>query len=162
MGGTISPLPLLRAAHARLGLPIALSEVHVIGTERERARWLLQRLDDALALRAAGVPVVALGAWAAFGMIDWSSLLCRSERRIEDGVFTFAGPGRTPRRTLVADVLRDLAAGRVPVKPPEAAWWERDPRGERRLTFGPLQRCRPGDPVSHGRSLASTRLPASS
>jgi dTDP-4-dehydrorhamnose reductase len=117
--------PLLRAAHARLGIPFALSEVHVIGNERERARWMLQRYADALAVRDEGVPIVAFGAWAAFGMVDWVSLLCRDERVCEDGVYTCAPHGR-PEPTLVADVLTELAAGRVPSAPAEAAWWERD------------------------------------
>ncbi len=120
--------PLLRAAHARLGLPFALSEVHVLGNERERARWLLQRFADARAAQAAGVPVVAVGAWAAFGMIDWVSLLCREEGVTEDGVFTCAGPDGIPQRTLVADVLSALARGQVPELPAEAGWWERSRR----------------------------------
>lgn len=116
---------LLLAAHARLGLPFALSEVHVLGNERERARWMLQRFADASAVSAQGVPIVGFGAWAAFGMVDWASLLCREERCAEDGVFTFAGPAGTPQRTLVADVLSALARGTVPDMPAEAAWWER-------------------------------------
>jgi dTDP-4-dehydrorhamnose reductase len=116
---------LLRAAYARLGLPFALSEVHVIGSERERARWMLQRFADALAVRAEGVPMKAFGGWAAFGMVDWVSLLCRSERACEDGIYTCAGPGELPARTLVADVIAELAAGRVPAKPDELGWWER-------------------------------------
>jgi len=118
--------PLLCAAHARLRIPFALSEVHVIGDERERARWLLQRLDDALAVRAFGVPITAFGAWAAFGMVDWTSLLCRDERGSEDGIYTFVGAHGTPQPTLVADVLTQLCAGRIPQKPLEIAWWERD------------------------------------
>jgi hypothetical protein len=107
-----------------LHLPFALSEVHVLGNERERARWMLQRLHDALAARADGVPVVAFGAWAAFGMVDWVSLLCRNEHVCEDGIFTFAGPSRRPQRTLVTDVVEQLAAGRIPRMPEEPAWWE--------------------------------------
>jgi dTDP-4-dehydrorhamnose reductase len=117
---------LLRAAHARLGIPFALSEVHVLGNERERARWMLQRFADVDAVRAEGVPVVAFGAWAAFGMVDWWSLLCRNEQMCEDGIYTCAGPSGRPRRTLVADVVQQLAAGRIPVAPAERAWWERD------------------------------------
>jgi dTDP-4-dehydrorhamnose reductase len=121
-------LPLLQRAHDRLGIPFALSEVHVLGNERERARWMLHRFDDALAARDAGVPVVAFGAWAAFGMVDWVSLLCRNEAICEDGVFTCAGPHGIPQRTLVADVVMELASGRIPLAPAELAWWERDRR----------------------------------
>jgi dTDP-4-dehydrorhamnose reductase len=118
---------LLRRAHARLGLPCALAEVHVQGDERERARWMLQRFDDVQAVRAEGVPVMAFGAWAAFGMIDWGSLLRRSDGLAEDGIYTYAGADGEPEPTLVCDVVRDLAAGR-PVSPPaEPGWWERPP-----------------------------------
>jgi dTDP-4-dehydrorhamnose reductase len=121
---------LLRAAHARLDVPFALSEVHVYGNERERARWMLQRFDDVRAVVADGVPVTAFGAWAAFGMVDWVSLLRRTERVCEDGIYTCAAPGEAPVRTLVADVVQALAAGRVPAAPEEPGWWERE-RAER-------------------------------
>lgn len=127
----LSPLPMLRAAHERLGLPLALSEVHVRGTARERVRWLLARHADALALRAEGVPLRALGAWAAFGMVDWHSLLLRRDRVIEDGVFTFAPPGAAPEPTAVASAVAALAAGAAPEAVDEPGWWERD---ERRLS----------------------------
>jgi hypothetical protein len=117
---------LLRAAHARLGIPFALSEVHVLGNERERARWMLQRFEDALAVQADGVPMVAFGAWAAFGLVDWVSLLRRTEQVCEDGVYTCAGPRGKPERTLVADVVQTLASGRIPVAPAAPGWWERD------------------------------------
>ena len=117
---------LLRAAYARLRLPFALSEVHVIGNERERARWMLQRFADALAVAADGVPVTAFGAWAAFGMVDWVSLLCRDEQVGEDGIYTCSGPHGRPERTLVADVVEGLATGRIQAIPAEPGWWERD------------------------------------
>jgi dTDP-4-dehydrorhamnose reductase len=122
--GALDLPALLRAAHARLGLPFALSEVHVLGSERERARWMLARYADAQAAVATGVEITAFGAWAAFGMVDWVSLL-RDERGIsEDGVYTFAGPGETPQPTLVAEVVRALARGSVPEMPHEPGWWE--------------------------------------
>jgi dTDP-4-dehydrorhamnose reductase len=117
---------LLGAAHRRLGLPFALSEVHVIGNERERARWMLQRFADALAVRGQGVPVVAFGAWAAFGMVDWVSLLRRDDQVREDGIYTCAGPSGCPQPTLVAHVVAELAAGRIADAPAEPGWWERE------------------------------------
>ncbi|MDQ6943451.1 MAG: family 1 glycosylhydrolase, partial [Candidatus Eremiobacteraeota bacterium] len=92
--------PLLRAAHMRLGLPFALSEVHVPGNERERARWMLQRFGDMVAVRSEGVPLLAFGAWAAFGLVDWASLLSRADQVREDGIYTCAGPRSRPERTL--------------------------------------------------------------
>jgi dTDP-4-dehydrorhamnose reductase len=115
----------LRAAHARLRLPFALSEVHVIGDEDERVRWMLQRYADVVAMHYDGLPIVGFGAWAAFGMVDWVSLLRRSEGVREDGIYTCAGPGETPQRTKVADVVTSLAAGIAPSMPARAGWWER-------------------------------------
>jgi hypothetical protein len=31
-----------------------------------------------------------------------------------------------PRPTLVAEVVAELAAGRVPAMPPDEGWWERE------------------------------------
>ncbi|TAM59863.1 glycosyl hydrolase family protein [bacterium] len=125
----ISPLPLLRAAYARLGLPLALSEVHLDGSAEERCRWLELRWREAMALRAEGVPLLAVGAWAAFGMVDWRSLLRRREGWSEDGVFTFAPADGAPARTAVAELVERLARGH---EPPEYApgWWEREQRLE--------------------------------
>ncbi len=106
----ISPLPLLRAAHERLGLPFGISEVHVNAGEAGRVRWLDERVADLRLLAAEGLPVRMLGAWAAFGLVDWDSLLTRRENYREDGIFTFAGPGETPQPTAVASALARYAA----------------------------------------------------
>ena len=111
----ISPLPLLRAAHDRLGLPFGLSEVHVNADEAGRLAWLDARVLDLSTLARDGLPVRMLGAWAAFGLVDWDSLLTRRENVREDGVFTFAGPGETPQPTAVsAAIARYAGASRSP------------------------------------------------
>ncbi len=120
--------PILEAAYARLRIPFALSEVHVIGTERERARWMLQRFADAEAVAKRGVPITAFGAWAAFGMVDWTSLMCERNAHTEDGVYTWAGAEGIPQPTMVAGVVSELAAGCTPQMPAEDGWWERDRR----------------------------------
>ena len=119
---------LLRAAHTRLRLPVALGEVHVHAPAAERVRWLAQHLADAQALRAEGVDVRALGAWAAFGMIDWHSLLRTRSRVIEDGIYTFAGPNGTPEPTAVADALRVVTGGGDIDDRGVRGWWERPER----------------------------------
>ncbi len=121
----LDPRSLLVKAWERLGLPLALSEVHVIGDEDERARWMLQRFADVQALRARTVDIRALNAWAAFGMIDWVSLLRSRHDRVEDGVFTCARGDEQPRATRVAEVIRSLARGHVPDMPATPGWWER-------------------------------------
>jgi len=120
--------PLLQTAAERLGLPLAVGEVHVRGTAAERVRWLAQHVADVTALRGAGVDVRAVGVWAAFGMIDWHSLLRSRARAIEDGIYTFAGPNGTPQPTLVADALRTLTAGGTLADDGTLGWWERDER----------------------------------
>ncbi len=112
--GAISPRPLLRAAHARVGLPFGISEVHVNGDETERVAWLRARTDDLLGLHDGGFPVRMLGAWAAFGLVDWDSLLVRREDYREDGIFTFAGPSGVPQETAVARELRAMTARALP------------------------------------------------
>ncbi len=120
--------PLLRAAAERLALPVAIGEVHVRGSAAERVRWLAQHVTDAQALPSGGVDVRAVGAWAAFGMIDWHSLLRHRTRAIEDGIYTFAGPNGTPQPTLVADALRTLTSGGTLALDGEPGWWERPER----------------------------------
>jgi dTDP-4-dehydrorhamnose reductase len=107
-GYAISPRPLLREAYRRLGRPQAIAEVHLHAEENSRAEWLLARYEDARALQAEGVPMTAVGAWAAFGMIDWDSLLCERRGVAEDGIFTFSANG-TPQETAVSRTLRQLA-----------------------------------------------------
>ena len=113
-GGPISPRPLLRAADDRYGLPFGLSEVHADAPEDARVAWLHARADDLCALAAEGRPVRMLGAWAAFGLVDWHSLLRERADYREDGIYTFAGRDGTPRETAVARAVRDLAARATP------------------------------------------------
>jgi dTDP-4-dehydrorhamnose reductase len=120
--------PLLQAAAERLQMPLALGEIHVHAPPAERVRWLAQHVADAHALRASGVDVRAAGAWAAFGMIDWHSLLRARHGVAEDGIYTFAGRAGTPQPTAVADALRALARGEDVLDDGVRGWWERDDR----------------------------------
>jgi dTDP-4-dehydrorhamnose reductase len=120
--------PLLRAAAERLQLPLALGEIHVHAPAAERVRWLVQHVDDVLALRAEGNDVRAAGAWAAFGMIDWHALLRTRDGITEDGIYTFAGTSGTPQPTLVCDALRTLARGERVADDGVRGWWERADR----------------------------------
>jgi dTDP-4-dehydrorhamnose reductase len=119
--------PLLRAAWERLRLPLALGEVHIHAPADERVRWLAQHADDVASARGAGVDLRAIGAWAAFGLVDWHSLLRRREGIAEDGIFTFAGVDGVPQRTAVADAVAALVRGE-PIAGAASGWWERDAR----------------------------------
>lgn len=63
---------LLRAAAARYGAPVAVTETCVTGTVAERRQWL----DDSVAavhrLRAEGLDVVAYTWWPLFDMYEWT------------------------------------------------------------------------------------------
>jgi dTDP-4-dehydrorhamnose reductase len=122
--GSLSAERILRAAYDRLGLPFGFAEVHVNAGERGRIRWLAQRRDELARIAADGLPVRMLGVWAAFGLVDWDSLLLRREGYSEDGVFTFAAPDATPRETALTEAVRALAAGRAFDVPEELGWWE--------------------------------------
>ena len=119
---------LLRAAAERLRLPLALGEVHVNAPAPERVRWLASHATDVVQLRAEGVDVRALGAWAAFGMVDWHSLLRERAHVVEDGIYTCGGPNGTPQPTAVADALRELAATSRIDDGGVRGWWERPDR----------------------------------
>jgi dTDP-4-dehydrorhamnose reductase len=119
---------LLRAAAERLALPLALGEVHVDAPAAERVRWLAQHAADVEALRAGGVDVRAIGVWAAFGMVDWHSLLRERANATEDGIYTFARPHGIPRPTVLAAAVADLARGERIDDRGARGWWERDAR----------------------------------
>jgi dTDP-4-dehydrorhamnose reductase len=118
----------LRAAAQRLDLPLALGEVHVDAPAPERVRWLAQHAADVEALRVAGVDVRAIGVWAAFGMVDWHSLLRARAQATEDGVYTFAGPHAIPQPTLLTAAIRTLARGERIDDRGVFGWWERETR----------------------------------
>jgi dTDP-4-dehydrorhamnose reductase len=119
---------LLRAAAERLQMPLALGEVHVDAPAAERVRWLAQHVADVEALRAAGVDVRAVGVWAAFGMVDWHSLLRERAQAAEDGIYTLAGPHGIPQPTPVSASVAALARGERIDDRGVRGWWEHDAR----------------------------------
>lgn len=120
--------PLLRAAGERLGLPLALGEVHIDAPALERVRWLAQHVADVEALRADRRDVRAIGVWAAFGMVDWHSLLRDRTGATEDGIYTFAGPRGVPRPTALCAAVKALARGERIDDRGVRGWWERAAR----------------------------------
>ncbi|MGD0475632.1 MAG: family 1 glycosylhydrolase [Candidatus Velthaea sp.] len=119
---------LLRAAARRLRLPLALGEVHVDAPPLERVRWLAEHVADVEALRAESVDLRAVGVWAAFGMVDWHSLLRDRAHAVEDGIYTFAGPHGVPQPTLLAAAVQALARGETIDDRGMRGWWERETR----------------------------------
>ena len=66
----------IREAWQRYRLPVAVTEVHLGCTREEQLRWLTSAWRPAQRVRAEGADIRAVTAWAAFGTMDWDSLLC--------------------------------------------------------------------------------------
>ena len=118
----------LREVAGRYRLPLALTEVHLGCTREEQMRWLLEAWNAAVAVRADGVDVRAVTAWAAFGAYDWDSLLTRQHGRYEPGLWDVRS--LQPRPTGLARLTTELAAGLTPSHPvlQGAGWWRRSMR----------------------------------
>ena len=118
----------LREASERYALPLAITEVHMGCTRDEQLRWLYQAWCSAEKLRAEGVDVRAVTAWATFGTVDWNSLVTRDEGHYEAGLWDVSGG--TPRRTALGTLARQLVNGIIPNHPvlSGVGWWQRDTR----------------------------------
>lgn len=125
---TRGPEALLRESATRYSAPVAVTECHNACTREEQMRWFLEVWRAARRLRAEGVDVRAVTAWALLGAVDWASLLTREEDRREVGVFDIGG-GRV-RETAMGGLLRTLAHGREPDHPAldDPGWWRRPER----------------------------------
>ncbi|GLC24322.1 family 1 glycosylhydrolase [Roseisolibacter agri] len=143
--GTEGPEALLREAWDRHHLPLAVTEVHLACTREQQLRWLDRVWHAALRLRAGGVDVRAVTAWAAFGSFDWNSLLTRDAGHYEPGLFDVRAP--SPRPTALAAMVRDLATHGRCEHPALAGpgWWE----APERLIYPPARR--------HGASVLDRR-----
>lgn len=125
----------LREAHDRYGLPIAVTEIHNGCTREEQMRWLLEAWRTAQRLRADGVPIQAVTVWSLLGAFDWDSLLTYSTGCYEPGAFDLCDGA--PRSTGLAALMKALAEDSPP--PPAAlgfGWWRRDIR----LEYQPVRR----------------------
>ncbi len=120
---------LLRQAHARFAVPVAITECHNGSTREEQLRWFHQGWQAAQAVAADGIPVEAVTAWSLLGAFDWNSLLTRNDGHYEPGVFDMRS---TPARpTAIAGLLKALAANVEPPLPAittAAGWWQRPER----------------------------------
>jgi dTDP-4-dehydrorhamnose reductase len=124
----------LEEAWARYGLPLAVTESHNGCTREEQVRWLGEAWDTAERLRARGLDVRAVTAWALLGAFDWNSLLTHFTGHYEVGAFDVRGA--PPRPTALADEIRRLAQGGAPHPAVEGpGWWRRDIRLQFRPVF---------------------------
>jgi dTDP-4-dehydrorhamnose reductase len=119
----------LREAWDRYHLPLAVTEAH-LGCDhpQEQVRWLMQAWNAANILRADGVDVRAVTAWALLGLVDWDSMLCEQRGRYEPGAFDARHD--PPKATPLADAIRALAREGAYNHPAllTPGWWRRDDR----------------------------------
>ncbi|WP_293882187.1 SDR family oxidoreductase [Sphingomonas sp.] len=115
----------LDEAWTRYGKPIAVTECHNACTREEQMRWTAEAWAIARSLRARGVDIVAVTAWAAAGSRNWSSLLTRDDGLYECGAFDSRSGAL--RSTAMVPLLRELASDSTANHPVVAApgWWRR-------------------------------------
>lgn len=106
---------LLEQAWERYRRPLAVTECHLGTTRCDQVRWFVEVWDGVAALQKRGVDVRAATAWSLLGSHDWNRMLTRFDGHYETGVFDVRSG--TPRPTMLAGVLRDLAAGERPRAP---------------------------------------------
>jgi dTDP-4-dehydrorhamnose reductase len=118
----------LTEAWERYGLPVAITEAHLGGVPEEQARWLAETWEQAQCARAEGADVRAVTAWGLLGLYDWCNLCTRDTGAYEPGVFDVSS-GK-PARTLLSEVVMQLASGRSPHHPAlrSPGWWRHDSR----------------------------------
>ncbi|HEY8356300.1 MAG TPA: family 1 glycosylhydrolase, partial [Ramlibacter sp.] len=85
--GVLGLPALLRQAWQRYGLPIAVTECHNGASREEQVRWFVEVWRGAEQLRAEGVDLRAVAAWALLGSFDWNRMVTRSCGHYEPGVF---------------------------------------------------------------------------
>jgi dTDP-4-dehydrorhamnose reductase len=121
-------LPRIMETWSRYRRPVAITEVHMGCTREEQLRWLRQAWEAAQVARDRGADVRAVTAWAAFGAVDWSSLLTCENHQYEAGLWDARSD--PPRLTALGRLARALATGSA--QPHETSegtgWWQRDLR----------------------------------
>jgi dTDP-4-dehydrorhamnose reductase len=138
---TVLPEPgglagVLEEGWSRYAKPLAVTECHNGCTREEQLRWVGEAWATATSLRARGVEVRAVTAWALLGSLDWNSLLTRPAGHYEAGAFDIRQ--QPPRPTALARELIAIAGDAADRHPAAQGpgWWRRDIR----LQFGPVFR----------------------
>lgn len=126
--GIIGVHSLLTEASRRYKRPVAITEVHLGGHVHEQIRWLADAWRGAMQAREDGVECVALAIWALLGSFYWNQLVTCDNGHYEPGAFDVS-TGR-PRRTELASVVAQMAAGKPPSHPALSTpgWWRHESR----------------------------------
>jgi dTDP-4-dehydrorhamnose reductase len=126
--GVLGLPALIEQAWQRYGRTIAVTECHNGASREEQVRWFVEVWEAAQSLREKGVDLCAVTAWSLLGSYDWNRMVTRFIGHYETGVFDVRTG--TPRPTMLARVLRELASGVKPSHPAIAGpgWWRRESR----------------------------------
>jgi dTDP-4-dehydrorhamnose reductase len=96
-------------------------------------RWFLEVWDSAGELKAEGVDIRGVTAWAFFGLHGWDQLCAMPGGNYEVGIYD--ARSSPPRATAMASMLKTLNSGGRPAHPLVSlpGWWKRD---DIRLQYG--------------------------
>jgi dTDP-4-dehydrorhamnose reductase len=148
----------LLEAWDRYGTPLAITECHNGCTREDQMRWTANAWQIARSLRAEGVDILAVTAWAAAGSRNWASLLTGDHGHYECGIFD--GQMGKLRPTAMVPLLRELANDETPSHPVIGGqgWWRRDIRFTHRPVGRPARIGAYHDAASDGPPDASPLL----
>ncbi len=120
--------PVLLEAHARYGLPVAITEVHLGDRVEEQIRWAASAWHAAKRAQQAGVDCRAVTFWALLGSYYWNALVTRNNGHYEPGVFDVSSG--TPRSTELSEMVRQCARGGRLNHPAleHPGWWRQQSR----------------------------------
>jgi len=121
--------PRLREAWTRYGCPMVISEAHLGCTNpHEQVLWLAEAWQAARSLRAGGVDIRAVTAWALFGLVDWNTMLRERHDLYEPAAFDIRHD--PPRPTELAAAIEMLVRqGDVEASTADdVGWWRRKER----------------------------------
>lgn len=118
---------LLQEVWERYGIPIAITECHLGCTREEQMRWLKECWEACNKAANKGIDIKGITAWSLFGAYDWNSLLTRSEKFYEPGVFDVSETGKA-RPTAVAKLVKTISSGTAIDHPllMEEGWWNKE------------------------------------
>lgn len=122
------PYTLLKEAWERLHLPLAITECHLHSPREEQLRWFNEMWKTLNRLKADGIDIRAITAWALFGLYGWNTLVTEPWGTYEPGVFSLRSG--TPRPTALAKFIQKLCRNHDYYHPVLEAdgWWKRPNR----------------------------------
>ena len=124
----------LREAHHRYGLPVAITEVHLGDRVDEQIRWAAEAWHAACRAQVSGATCVAVTFCALLGSYFWNQLVTGDNGHYEPGVFDMRSGAPLP--TVMAELVRQCALGQPLHQQAleEAGWWHQPGRVQYALT----------------------------